>query len=370
MREYAKVEHETAGDQELGSTVPRPQDGEELSPVRWYAEQVKPDAENAWEHTWWKDCTSTFQRQQDRPNLEAKLRHSTSQWKHKDWKDEDYSSRGPYNQFIKEGGWLTHPGAVVVRIDLRDLADIQVTNGTFKASMVIEVSFFDPPTGSDTLERTRTALAGPAEARPRPRPAESVDPAVASDRGIDWDRGIANRLGQTIGEHNDGFKSLSGMHVPNIRIRNASTGEKLLRDLATTERHARDESGWCDHAAVPTPGWCVSKTRLFEGFSESFELRQFPFDFQDCTIFMSLVKQDQNVRNDAFLLPIAGSVNVCSPLSEWDLLAPSVEVHNQSSNRPLLAFRLRIKRRWSRSGLGFEVEWSGRTTRPIHSHYL
>ena len=50
-------------------------------------------------------------------------------------------------------------------------------------------------------------------------------------------------------------------------------------------------------------------------YVEKFELEQFPFDVQKCSVIVTL-------ESDCYILPIEGEVFVQSELPDWDMYAP------------------------------------------------
>ena len=79
-------------------------------------------------------------------------------------------------------------------------------------------------------------------------------------------------------------------------------------------------------------------------FYERFELRNFPFDVQHCTVPVSV-----GCRGGAFCIPLPGLINQSVHLSEWNVLAPMYDCYNSKFGQSTMAvfrFTLQRKSRW------------------------
>jgi len=159
---------------------------------------------------------------------------------------------------------------------VRDLSEIDVVKGTFRFSAFFRADYFNP----STFKKLK-----------------AMEKLEAKDLHL---------------------------HRPRLVFVNADDGETL---------------GW---KASPVPlkrGVCGYSYAMWNTkFNESFELEQFPFDVQDCTVYVAHFNKSHN-------LPISGLVNIRTPLDEWDLLRPSISVYHERSVG-ITAFKMRVQRKW------------------------
>jgi len=239
------------------------------------------------EHDWYSD---THREQAHVARAEARTWEKT--------KDEllqmNGSNRELYNMFVKNGGWAAYPSAVVFRIDVRDLSGIDTVRGTFMASFYTCAEFFCPDLAAEM------------------QPALNVE-------------------------------CESHVQAPHINVRNSLSTEKIIRDNTTITEvdmaFVRSRSG----KTFRSEAWVLN-----EEFSETFELKQFPFDVQECTVYFSLIS-NKKYRQDSppwFWMPVSGLFNMRSTLSEWELLRPTMQVWDATEGKPVFAFRMRVQRRW------------------------
>lgn len=108
--------------------------------------------------------------------------------------------------------------------------------------------------------------------------------------------------------------------MPKLKVRNSTTSKDVINE----------------NIYLYQPLWkagCVKVQSQLrnEGFCEVFELQQFPFDLQKCsmniTIHNSITTRTELGKVDVvdpgrFFMPVAGFVHQKVELTEWDILAP------------------------------------------------
>ena len=79
-------------------------------------------------------------------------------------------------------------------------------------------------------------------------------------------------------------------------------------------------------------------------FFEKFELRNFPFDVQFCSVPINV-----GSRKGAFCIPVPGAINQSMQLSEWEVLAPSFACYPSKfgpATMGVFRFTLQRKYKW------------------------
>ena len=217
------------------------------------------------------------------------------------------AKRATFEEFLAQGGWGRYPGALISRFDLRNLGPIDTVNGLFNVYGYMTVLFRVPK---------ETPFHTPASV---PRPL--------------------------------------------MRFQNAVDGE---------EAHARERGKDLIFQEMVPQGSGIAEWQ-FEirgSFLESFELNQFPFDVQDCSLLFAISTQickpapntahDEKAmnlmqvpffndprKNEArrFWLPADGQLHMQMPLNEWYLLSPGMAVLSPASKKSIFKFSLRVRRK-------------------------
>ena len=53
------------------------------------------------------------------------------------WSRIDFTTREAYNAFVSSGGWAAFPEAVIMRVDIRCVKDVDVIGGSFMTNLAI-----------------------------------------------------------------------------------------------------------------------------------------------------------------------------------------------------------------------------------------
>lgn len=204
----------------------------------------------------------------------------------------DSTQQDAFRVFEEGGGWSgSYPGAVLVRFNLRNIASIDVVEGTFRVDGNLVIDYFDP----------------------------TWNPAVGTQ----------------------GMPRLT----PTLRVRNSFDGEDvILRRITDSSTRvvtipAQTQDGRSHGAFVEVITYHVG-LKLIVGY----DLRDYPIDVAELPIDVALIP-------DAlfdFLLPVVGFVNQLSPIlfDEWQLLEPKLDVVVLSKFRPELLIRFFVARKY------------------------
>eukprot|EP00467_Chlorarachnion_reptans_P007580 CAMPEP_0114490484 /NCGR_PEP_ID=MMETSP0109-20121206/2469_1 /TAXON_ID=29199 /ORGANISM="Chlorarachnion reptans, Strain CCCM449" /LENGTH=885 /DNA_ID=CAMNT_0001667109 /DNA_START=18 /DNA_END=2672 /DNA_ORIENTATION=+ len=231
--------------------------------------------------------------------------------------------KGPYSYFKGSGGWMKHPGAVLIQLDVRGISNVEVDNGTFDMSAYIRVVFYDP-------NATKILPIGDGK----------------------------NTYEQIYGNKSDA--ELKGYCVPPlIRTRNAVEGDALHEGWGMKAPRMFSPS---NHKGI----WIQELFLKNIKFHESFQLDDFPFDTQTCAVIFALVHtrnnrshfnfggvfKEQKVQPPQFLLPWLGQMKMRAPLKGYQLCTPEVRTYNNllfengSRSNQLLIHRTSIRRKY------------------------
>ena len=163
----------------------------------------------------------------------------------------DHSTDEGFNQFLSHGGFNTYPDAVLIRIDVRNLVDIDMVRGSYNIDFILRLCFSTPLEEESELDE----------------------------------------------------KSFYDV-APDLKFRNMPNGYQVYADY-TKEKMAKDYLNKFDPERKRA--YYVYEQYFTDcTLNDNFELEQFPYDYQRCSIYINIMRD----TNPWFLIPVTGVLNM------------------------------------------------------------